>query len=328
MNSKMLLAFVGGLIVASGVTYIAMKRTPAVAPETTVQTTPARDVTPAPVQPEPAAAQQDPTPAPEPQAAPPRSGGWKPSPARERAPRRVVQRAAVQAPRPAPVSPATPPAQPAPMPAPVSQPAVQTPAPPPIVETAKVEPPSAPAYEPPSAPKPNTVTVPAGTPLTVRLSETLSSERNQSGDQFSAVLDQPLVVDGFVIAERGARAHGRIVELERSGRVRGVAKIAIELTQIKTSDGQNVKINTGAFSKQAETTRNKDAAKVGVGAALGAAIGAIAGGGKGAAIGAGAGGAAGAGDVALTRGAPAELRVETRVSFRLSQPVTLTERLQ
>ena len=28
MNSKMLLAFVGGLIVASGVTYIAMKRTP------------------------------------------------------------------------------------------------------------------------------------------------------------------------------------------------------------------------------------------------------------------------------------------------------------
>ena len=62
------------------------------------------------------------------------------------------------------------------------------------------------------------------------------------------------------------------------------------------------------------------------GAAGGAAIGAIAGGGKGAAIGAGAGGAAGAGTVLATRGKPAALPSETRITFRLAAPVTLTER--
>jgi hypothetical protein len=72
-------------------------------------------------------------------------------------------------------------------------------------------------------PPPNKVTIPSGTVLTVRLSETLSTEKNQPGDQFTAVLDQPLVVDGFVLAERGARAQGKIVELERSGKVRGLA---------------------------------------------------------------------------------------------------------
>jgi hypothetical protein len=172
------------------------------------------------------------------------------------------------------------------------------------------------------------VTIPAGTTLSVRLAETLSTQRSRAGDAFAATLDQPLIVDGFVIAERGARVQGRVVESDPAGRVRGLAQLALELTQINTSDGQKVRINTAVFRKQAEPTKKKDAAKVGIGAALGAAIGAIAGGGKGAAIGAGVGGAAGAGDVLLTRGQAAEVPVETRLTFRLSEPVTLTEKLQ
>ena len=59
----------------------------------------------------------------------------------------------------------------------------------------------------------------------------------------------------------------------------------------------------------------------------GAAIGAIAGGGKGAAIGAGVGGATGAGAVLATRGEEAELASETRLTFRLKNPITITEKL-
>ena len=59
---------------------------------------------------------------------------------------------------------------------------------------------------------------------------------------------------------------------------------------------------------------------------LGAAIGAIAGGGKGAAIGAGVGGAAGTGAVLTSRGQAAEVPPETRMSFRLREPITLTEK--
>jgi hypothetical protein len=146
------------------------------------------------------------------------------------------------------------------------------------------------------------------------------------GDTFTGTLDKELVVDGFVIAERGARVDGRVVSADRGGKVKGTAALSVELTRLRTSDGQTVAISTDSFERQAENTHRTDAAKVGGAAAVGAIIGAIAGGGKGAAIGAGVGGGAGAGDVLLTRGKPASLPSETRISFRLRAPVTITER--
>jgi len=147
------------------------------------------------------------------------------------------------------------------------------------------------------------------------------------GDTFVATLDKELVADGFVIAERGARVEGRVVASDRGGRTSGVASLTVELTRVHTSDGQNVAVQTDPFEKHAQTTHRQDAEKVGAGLAIGAVIGAIGGGGKGAAIGAGAGGAVGAGSVLLTRGEPARLLAETRITFRLRAPVTLTERL-
>jgi hypothetical protein len=162
--------------------------------------------------------------------------------------------------------------------------------------------------------------------LPVRLVDRLSSERNAPGDTFSATLDHELVVDGFVIAERGARVEGRVVAADRTSRTKGDATLTVELTRLHTSDRQIVAIETDPFEKHIQADRRQDVEKVGAGAALGAIIGAIAGGGKGAAIGAGVGGGAGAGDVMLTR-KPATLPSETRISFRLRTRVTLTERL-
>jgi hypothetical protein len=162
--------------------------------------------------------------------------------------------------------------------------------------------------------------------LPVRLIETVSSDRNHPGDTFTASLDEPLVVDGFVIAERGARVEGRVVSTQEAGRVKGLSQISLALTSIVTSDGQRVEIATDSFAKAGPESKGSDAAKIGGAAAIGAAIGAIAGGGKGAAIGAGVGGAAGTGGVIATRGKPAVLPSETKISFRLSNSVTVTER--
>jgi hypothetical protein len=180
--------------------------------------------------------------------------------------------------------------------------------------------------EPPPAPPARKVTLTAGTLIPVRLVESLASDKMSAGDSFSATLDAPLVVDSLVIAERGSRVQGRVVNVEAAGRVRGVAAMGIELTSIKTSDGQTVRVQTDTFERQAEKEVAKDAAKVGVAAGIGAAIGAIAGGGKGAGIGAAVGGAAGTGGVMATRGKPVVIPSETKISFRLSQPVTVTER--
>jgi hypothetical protein len=217
-----------------------------------------------------------------------------------------------------------PPAAPVAPPAPAAAPAqVETSSP--AVPPARPEPETV-ASVPEPPPPPNKVTLNAGMTIPVRLIDGLSSERNNPGDTFIATLDKELVVDGFVIAERGARVEGRVVASDRGGKVRGVAALAVELTRLHTSDGQTVSIQTDSFERHADQSHREDATKVGAGAALGAIIGAIAGGGKGAAIGAGVGGGAGAGDVMLTRGKPATVPSESRINFRLRAPVTLTER--
>jgi hypothetical protein len=113
--------------------------------------------------------------------------------------------------------------------------------------------------------------------------------------------------------------------VDRGTKVHGGATLAVELTRLHTSDNQDVAIRTESFERRSEPNHATDAQKVGGGAAIGAIIGAIAGGGKGAAVGAGVGGGAGAGDVLLTR-KPATLPSETRITFRLRDPVTLTEK--
>ena len=254
-------------------------------------------------------------PAPEqpPQAAAP-SAPAKPSPApRAKTPASPVETANLPAPL---MVAEAPPAQP-------EQAAPSAP-PPPDAPAARASEPQAPPAPPPPPP-PRTVTVTAGTLLSTRLGETLSTDKQLAGDSFTGTLDRPLVVDGLVIAERGAQVEGRVIESEKAGRVKGVSSLSIHLTRLRTSDGQMVQIATDPFHKLGETSKAEDVKKVGIGAGLGAIIGAVAGGGKGAAIGAGVGGATGGGVVAATRGKPVVLPVETRIDFRLSSPVSLTE---
>ncbi len=181
--------------------------------------------------------------------------------------------------------------------------------------------------KPPVARVPETVTVPAGTTVSVRINTTLSSEKNIVGDKFTATLDSPLVIDNVVLAERGAKVEGKLVEVDRSGRVKGTARLALALTRIQLSDGQRVALDTDPWERVAESSKKSDAAKVGIMAGIGAAIGAIAGGGKGAAIGAASGAGAGGGVVLASRGKPAQVDVETRIPFRLSNALTVTEKI-
>jgi len=223
--------------------------------------------------------------------------------------------------------PPAPPEPPAPAPIPVQEPTA-----PPMTSDSSPAPQSNPApgaesVEPPAPQQAPSVTLQTGMTLRVRLGESLSSEHNQVGDTFTGTLDAPLSAGGFVIAEKGAHVEGRVVEAQKSS-VKGKATLALELTKLTTSDGQHVEIKTETLRKQSENMATGD--QVGIVAAaagIGAIIGAIAGGGKGAAIGAGAGGAAGGGGVVATRNKAVSLPTESKISFRLGAPVTITERL-
>jgi len=167
----------------------------------------------------------------------------------------------------------------------------------------------------------------AGTRLTVRIGETISAARSQIGDTFVATLEQPLVIDGFIICERGSRVIGKVTQATPAGRAGGQSHLSIELTRLNTSDRQRIDIRTDTYSRDGLGSTGGDLAKIGAGTAIGAAIGAMAGGGKGAAIGAGAGAAAGTGMVLISNSKSVEVPVEARVTFLVKDPVTITEKL-
>ena len=306
---KPVVTFALGAALASGVAYYAVHRDTPAPPKEPLQAQPVQQ----PVVQQPAA--PAPTePAPAPASTPVQTRVSKPSALARTAPARKTEHKEV-----AKVT------QPAPTPEPAAQPV--TPAPSAQQQSPFPGPPPE-EHRAPEPRKPQVVTIPSGTLLTVRLDEALSSERNQQGDTFRATLDSPVVVDGMVIAERGSRVEGRVVETDKGGRVQGLARLAVALTSFTSSDGQKIKVQTESFARNAENSKKSDAAKIGAGAAIGAAIGAIAGGGKGAAIGAGVGGAAGTGGVLATRGKAAEIPVETRMSFRVRDPITVTEKIR
>jgi hypothetical protein len=170
---------------------------------------------------------------------------------------------------------------------------------------------------------PVSLTVPAGTVLLVRINEFLSSDRNQVGDQFTGELEQPIVVNGWVVARRGQLVTGQVKAAQKAGRVKGVSQLGVELTDLTIVDGRKAPILTELWKGSGGTSEGQDAATIAGGTGFGALIGAAAGWGKGAAIGAGAGAAAGIATVLLTRGRPTILEPETQLNFRLVDPVTI-----
>lgn len=172
-------------------------------------------------------------------------------------------------------------------------------------------------------PQGNWISVPAGTRILVRNSETLSSANQRAGARFTGQLETNLMAEGVVAAPRGATVHGQVVAAQSAGRMAGGSELAVQLTDIVINDTAHP-IMTNTYQLQGQGQGGRTARNVVGGAGLGSAIGAIAGGGRGAAIGAAAGGglgtarAAGGGggqQVGLARGSLLE--------FRLQQPASL-----
>jgi hypothetical protein len=167
-----------------------------------------------------------------------------------------------------------------------------------------------------------TETVPAGTSLTVVMTDEVSTATSKEGDTFHAALAEPWVVDGRVVAERGDKTVGRVEEVVSPGRVKGRAQLKLVLTELSTGD-RRYKIKTEPFVAIAVDNKERDAAIIAGGTGVGAAIGAITGGKKGAAIGAIIGGGGGTATVLATPGRSMKIEPETKVNFVLDNDVRL-----
>lgn len=176
---------------------------------------------------------------------------------------------------------------------------------------------------------PPQLTLPAGTWIKIRVDEPLSSNRNQPGDQFTATLVQPLVVDGFVVARSGQTVGGRITSAEKAGRIKGTSRLGLELTELALVDGSQLPIRSQLIEYAGDTSKGRDATAVAATTGMGAAIGAAADGGFGAGMGAIAGAAASIVGVLVTRGRATEVYPESVLTFRTLEPLAIsTERAE
>lgn len=157
--------------------------------------------------------------------------------------------------------------------------------------------------------------IPSGTSIAVRLIDDIDSQKAQVGDTFRASLNEPLVVAGRTLADRGADATLKLIEEKESGRIAGKAVLAIQLVSVKIG-GRDVAVTTSEFTQESGSRGKETAVRTGIGSAIGAAIGAVAGGGKGAAIGAGVGAGAGVGSQVFTKGERVRIPSETVLTFQ------------
>jgi BON domain-containing protein len=184
-----------------------------------------------------------------------------------------------------------------------------------------VDPP--PTTPPPAAPPaPTKVTIEQGTPISIRLIDSIDSEKNQVGETFHASLNTPLSAEGSEAIPAGTDVAGHIVDLRSSGKFKGKSLVVLQLDSI-TANGKSYELQTDQYRKEGSSRGKNTAEKVGGGAIVGGIIGAIAGGGKGAAIGSAAGAGVGGGAQAASKPKPVKLPSETVLNFTLQSPLTI-----
>jgi hypothetical protein len=173
-------------------------------------------------------------------------------------------------------------------------------------------------------PKPVTVTIAQGTNIELRLDKTLGSRTSSAGEPFSGKLVKPIVEGGTVIVPEGTEFSGKVLQAVPVGRLAGGASLRIALTSFSLEEKQYA-VESNQILRVSHGNGKRTAEFAGGGAALGAAIGALAHGGKGALIGAAVGAGAGtAGSAATSKAHDIVLPSQTPLSFKLTQPVAIT----
>ena len=168
------------------------------------------------------------------------------------------------------------------------------------------------------------VSIPRGTEMKVRLQSAIDTKESKDGDKFTAVVLTPSQY-------ADATVEGHVAKIEQSGKLKGKTELSLAFDRIRLRTGESIIFDAQVVEVIGEKSAKKvdeegniesgskgktTAIRTGGGAALGAAIGAVAGGGKGAAIGAAIGGAAGAGSTYIQGSNKVKLDAGTEIVIK------------
>jgi hypothetical protein len=169
---------------------------------------------------------------------------------------------------------------------------------------------------------PQKLIIPAGTPITVRLEERLSSASAVPGERFEAVVDEPVVIGGQIAVPVGAVAEGHVTIARHSGRLHHPGELGLTLDKV-TVDDQIINLETSRVVARGGSHKKRNWGWIGGGTGGGAVIGALAAGGRGALIGSGIGAVAGTTTAFITGKKDVVFGNERRLQFRLKDNVSM-----
>ena len=161
---------------------------------------------------------------------------------------------------------------------------------------------------------PTDITVPAGTRLVIRTSDSVDTRRHGAGHRFRGQLESALVVDGVTVARRGTVVHGRIVDSRQAGRLVGSSEMAMEFTDIMIND-QLFEMRTSGLRAQGGNEAGRTVGRTARAAAIGGLVSGSSGARTGARVGAGAS--------IITQGGSISVPAGTILETDLSAPLTL-----
>jgi hypothetical protein len=186
---------------------------------------------------------------------------------------------------------------------------------------------------------PDTLTLPAGTYLQVRLLTTLSSKTTETGDPWTGRIVEPVFAKGQEVIPEGSMVDGHVTYVKEAGRIKSKGEMRLVAETITTphdvkyqvvaslqdaQGAEDVKVTGQEGTVKGGGKSAKGQAKeAGIGAGAGAAVGAIAAGGSGALYGAGIGLAASLIHGLLKHGHNVILPQGTELTFTLGRDTTV-----
>jgi hypothetical protein len=175
-----------------------------------------------------------------------------------------------------------------------------------------------PSYRPANGP----VTVPQGTLIQLRTSESLDNKRAKDGTPVQFTVIRDVAVNGVLAIPKGATVHGVVTESKKAGDLGGSAELALTLNSLDLG-GHSYELVTDQFKVKGPNKTNQTVGNAIGGGVIGTIIGCAVGRGVGCAVGAGAGVAAGTAASAASPGPRAWIPAEALVTFHLANPVTV-----
>lgn len=185
-----------------------------------------------------------------------------------------------------------------------------------------------------------TVTVPVGTVIPLKMDTYLSSDSSRVGDRFTATVSSDVAIDGTIVVPVGAKVEGHVTSVESAQRGSKAGTIAVAFDRLIIPDRGTIAVDGSLTTLDRNARRSienvddedrvegdsrtrKAVVFIGGGAGAGAVIGAVAGGAKGAAVGAGLGAVLGTIGVLVSKGDKADVTPGTEFGMMIERPFSV-----